>query len=315
MSMAHRFLSPKMTRRGMLSSLLMFALAGSWLGLAGSAHWWLDLFSHFRLQYAMLSAAAAMVAVWQRQWLLLAVALATFSLNAWLLACQAWPHSPAAGTGEKALQIISLNVLAANPNKERVLAYLTASEADVFYLMEIDADWAAALEPLKRSHPHHQVLPRPDNFGLALFSRLPLHDLRVFQPAQGPPVVQAKLLHQGRSLVFLGAHPPPPIGARLAALRDNQLAALAEWTAGQDQPVLLAGDLNATPWSQALRPLTAAGFTSLHPAWPPTWRAGSIFALPIDHAYVTAPLTLRQRRTGPNLGSDHRPLEIEVVWR
>jgi endonuclease/exonuclease/phosphatase (EEP) superfamily protein YafD len=59
--------------------------------------------------------------------------------------------------------------------------------------------------------------------------------------------VQAKLLLQGRSLVFLGAHPPPPIGGHLSALRDAQLAALAEWTAGQDLPVLLAGDLNATP--------------------------------------------------------------------
>ena len=79
--------------------------------------------------------------------------------------------------------------------------------------------------------------------------------------------------------------------------------------------MLLAGDLNATPWSQALRPLTAAGFSSLHPAWPPTWRAGSIFALPIDHAFVTAPLRVQRRRTGPNLGSDHRPLELEVGWR
>jgi endonuclease/exonuclease/phosphatase (EEP) superfamily protein YafD len=299
----------------MLSSVLFLALAGSWLGSAGQFHWLPDLFSHFRLQYAMLSAAAAMVAVWQRQWLLLAVALATLSLNAWLLACQAWPQESGTAPDETPLQVISLNVLTSNPDKKRVLAYLTASAADVLFLMEIDADWAAALEPLKRSHPHHHLLPRPDNFGLALFSRLPLHGLRVFQPAQGPPVVQAKLLLQGRSLVFLGAHPPPPIGGRLSALRDAQLAALAEWTAGQDLPVLLAGDLNATPWSQALRPLTAAGFNSLHPAWPPTWRAGTIFALPIDHAFVTAPLQLQRRRTGPNLGSDHRPLEIEAGWR
>lgn len=298
----------------MLSSVLYLALAGPWLGLAGEVHWLLDLFSHFCWQQGLLSSAVVIGAAWQRQWLLLAVALATFSLNAWLFASQAWRQSPAAGTDEKALQILSLNVLTANPDKARVLAYLTASEADLIFLMEVDAAWAAALEPLKLSHPHHHLLPRPDNFGLALFSRLPLHHLRVFQPAAGPPVVQAELVHQGQKLVFLGAHPPPPIGGRLSALRDAQLAALAEWTAGQDQPVLLAGDLNATPWSRALRPLTAAGFSSLHPAWPPTWRAGSIFALPIDHAFVTAPLRLQRRRTGPDLGSDHRPLEIEVGW-
>ena len=153
----------------MLSSVLFLALAGSWLGSAGQFHWLPDLFSHFRLQYAMLSAAAAMVAVWQRQWLLLAVALATLSLNAWLLACQAWPQASGTAPDETPLQVISLNVLTSNPDKKRVLAYLTASAADVLFLMEIDADWAAALEPLKRSHPHHHLLPRPDNF--AFFSR------------------------------------------------------------------------------------------------------------------------------------------------
>lgn len=289
-------------------------LAPVWLGLVGDQHWIVDLFSHFRWQYLPLCLLVLAWAAWQRRQVLGGLALLTLLFNLGWLARASWPASPA-GSASPALRVLSLNLLASRPDTLRTIEYLTRSEADVLFLMEVDADWAAELEPLKRSHPHHHLAPRPDNFGLALFSCLPLHDLRVFQPAAGPPVVQAKLVHQGRSLVLLGAHPPPPIGSRLSALRDAQLAALAEWTAGQDQPVLLAGDLNATPWSQALRPLTAAGFTSLHPAWPPTWRAGSIFALSIDHAFVTAPLTLRQRRTGPNLGSDHRPLEIEVGWR
>ena len=297
-----------------MSVVCLALLAAPWLGLAGRWHWTLDLFSHFQGQYLFAGLTVLAWAVWRRRRGLQGCALLTLLLVAGLLGRAFLPVNPAR-PATPTLRVISLNVLTANPDKARVLAYLTASEADVLFLMEIDAEWAAALEPLKRSHPHHHLEPRQDNFGLALFSRLPLQNLRIFRPADGPPAVQAELVHEERSFVFLGAHPPPPLGGRLAALRDAQLTALARQVAKLDRPVLLAGDLNATPWSQALRPLTAAGFTSLHPAWPPTWRAGSIFALPIDHAFVTSPLVLRSRRTGPNLGSDHRPLEIDVGWR
>ena len=299
----------------MVTVLCLALLAAPWLGLAGRWHWTLDLFSHFQGQHLLASLTVLAWAVWRRRRGLQVCALLTLLLVGGQLVRVSLPLTAARPASPTTLRVISLNVLTANADKARVLAYLTASEADVLFLMEIDAEWAAALEPLKRSHPHHHLEPRQDNFGLALFSRLPLRNLRSFRPADGPPAVQAELVHEGRSVVFLGAHPPPPLGGRLAALRDAQLAALARQVAELDRPVLLAGDLNATPWSQALRPLAKAGLTCRHPGWPPTWRAGSIFALPIDHAFVTPPLVLLSRRTGPNVGSDHRPLDIELGWR
>ena len=56
------------------------------------------------------------------------------------------------------------------------------------------------------------------------------------------------------------------------------------------------------------------GFRSLSPPWTPTWRAASIFAIPIDQALGTAPLVITRRSVGPDLGSDHRPLNISVGW-
>jgi endonuclease/exonuclease/phosphatase (EEP) superfamily protein YafD len=78
----------------------------------------------------------------------------------------------------------------------------------------------------------------------------------------------------------------------------------------------VVGDLNATPWSSGLRIATASGlgFRSLQPAWTPTWQAGSVFAIPIDHALGTAPLVITRRMVGPDLGSDHRPLVVSVGW-
>lgn len=296
-----------------MSVFCLALLAAPWLGLAGRWHWTLDLFCHFQGQYLLASLTVLAWALWRRRRGLQACALLTLLLVGSLLGRAFLPVNPAR-PATPSLRVISLNVLTANPDKARVLAYLTAAKADLLFLMEVDAEWAAALEPLKRSHAHHHLEPRQDNFGLALFSRLPLQSVRTLHPADGPPVIRAELVHEGRSFVFLGAHPPPPLGGRLADLRDAQLTALARQVAELDRSVLLAGDLNATPWSQALRPLAEAGLTSLHPVWPPTWRAGSIFALPIDHAFVTPPLVLLSRRTGPNLASDHRPLEIGLGW-
>jgi endonuclease/exonuclease/phosphatase (EEP) superfamily protein YafD len=124
------------------------------------------------------------------------------------------------------------------------------------------------------------------------------------------------MTHQGRDFVLIGTHPPPPGGREFAAERDRQLGQLAEHVALTQMPVLVVGDLNATPWSAGMRIATGRnlGFRSLRPPWTPTWRAASIFAIPIDHALCTAPLVIVGRSVGPDVGSDHRSLNIAVGW-
>lgn len=46
--------------------------------------------------------------------------------------------------------------------------------------------------------------------------------------------------------------------------------------------------------------------------WMPTWKVGSPLAIPIDHALATKALAITKREVGPDIGSDHRPLLIEV---
>ena len=320
------FISPEVRWLGLVDAGLFIGLAASWLGLLGSWHWLLDLCSHFRWQGTLVCLVALAWAGWQgRRWVMRA-ALLTLLLNAgW------WARpGPSAPSGYPApdfgVKIISFNILTTNQNHAGVLSWLQQADADIIFLMEVDRVWAKALQPLLTTHPYHLIQPRSDNFGLALYSRLAPEKMVVLDSAalqsggfSEPDLcmdsIECRFKTGGRGWIFLGTHPVPPMGGAYAAARDWQLEALSRHIARAGLPALLAGDLNASPWSHAFRQLTRA--TSLRPApgaWIPTWRVGSLFALPIDHALCSPPLIFKTRIIGPDLGSDHRPQLVEVGW-
>lgn len=312
------FLSASFRFEGIFDIFILMALSGTWLGLLGRWHWALDLFSHFRWQYLGICLVAVLWTLFRRRRLVLIVALASFLLNAWLLGSLGLglPRQPS--IGPEPLRVVSLNVLTSNPDKQRVLDYLRTTNADIIFFMEVDSAWAQALEVLKADYPHALMREQEDNFGSALFSRVPLKDLRVFKNLESDmPSIQARLSLGGRELMLIGTHPLPPIGGGMAASRDTQLRGLAEMVKKLDEPVILVGDLNSTPWSHGMRLLragTALDYRCPDPAWMPTWRVGTPFAIPIDHALCTPPLVISTRKIGPDVGSDHRPQELEVGW-
>jgi endonuclease/exonuclease/phosphatase (EEP) superfamily protein YafD len=302
-----------------VSTIVLAALLPSWLGLLGDWYWLLDLCAHFRWQYLIASVAIAAWALWKRRRVTAALAVATLLLNAWLIGQLAWhPALTAADVVPGfSLRIVSLNVLTSNPDKQAVLHYLQSADADVIFLMETDQRWIEALQPLLAKYPYHLEAPRGDNFGIAMLSRVPWETARIISLGDaGLPSIQAQMHFQQRELTLLGTHPLPPMGTHLTALRNGQLAALARHVQQLGMPTLLMGDLNSTPWSVGVRIATSGnlGFRSMSAPWTPTWRARSPFAIPIDHVLCTPPLVITRRDIGPDVGSDHRPLQITVSW-
>lgn len=313
--------------RGILDVFIMLGLAASWLGLGGAQHWVLDLASHFRWQYVAVCLVGLGWAGWGRRRGVGAAAGLTLLLNVGLLVSAARGGAP---EGKEApgfrLRVVSLNVQTSNRQYGAVRQYLERADADVIFLLEVDRSWERALEPLRATHPHHLVRPRSDNFGLACYSRLPLESLRVVgvgdlelpdgaARALGMDSLEVRLTVAGHALILLGTHPVPPLGGSYAEARDGQLAALGRRVGQAECPVLLVGDLNASPWSQGMRRLRAQSGLQLGTGgWRPTWQVGSVFALPLDHALATPPLAIAERHIGPEVGSDHRGQLIELRW-
>ena len=90
-------------------------------------------------------------------------------------------------------------------------------------------------------------------------------------------------------------------------------------SAAPDIPLLLVGDLNATPTSAWLRRFMAPSLGLRRVAWQSsttlTWginnRAPLLLAL--DHAFVNAASDLAVAFAGQRHGSDHRPLHLIAV--
>jgi endonuclease/exonuclease/phosphatase (EEP) superfamily protein YafD len=317
--------------RGRRLDLLAAGLLGiTFVGWCGRWHWIPELAGHFSWYWLCIATAglvAALVIGRRRALLPLVAALA---LNAWPLApywlpvagpgaagsARAAAGADAAPTGS--VSIVSLNLLASNRNVDRVVAYLRDRNADLVGLLEVDDFWAHAIAGLADRYPHRLVVPRDDNFGIALLSRLPLDAVREaeFGGATVPTLV-ADVRHPGGDFTFIATHPLSPIRADWSRLRDAQLRAIADFVAAADRPCIVAGDFNATPWSPIGREFAArSGLcdTALGRGLQATWNARVWMPrIPIDHVYAPARTTVVRRGIGPDVGSDHLPVEAEFV--
>lgn len=315
------FLSFSVRLDGVFDVICVLALSGSWLGLLGRWHWVLDLFGHFRWQYLFIAALAVGWSLWRRRRWVVSISIATLLLNVWLIGRLSLAScEPEAVSGPR-LRLLSLNVLTSNLQHQAVMEHLRSANADVLFLMEIDSVWAAALESLKGTYPHQKIVPREDNFGLALLSRLPLEDLKVVEGfgdfAWAMPSIEARVSKDGREMVLIGTHPLPPVGRWQWQSRNRQLANIAQHVRSLGKPTLVVGDLNSTPWCEGMRSLRHLGaldFRSISPPWQPTWRVNSVLAIPIDHVLCSPPLIIVERVIGAEVGSDHRSQMIEVGW-
>src|SRR5262249_47853040 len=131
------------------------------------------------------------------------------------------------------------------------------------------------------------------------------------------PSVLARADVHGTSLTIVGSHPLPPGGREYSRLRNQQLDAVARFINGQAGPTVLLGDLNATPWNFYFRRFvksTGLKDSSMGFGLQPTWPAGFLpLRIPIDHCLLSPELKVVRRLVGPNVGSDHLPLILEVV--
>jgi len=105
------------------------------------------------------------------------------------------------------------------------------------------------------------------------------------------------------------------MSAGWARERDRFLQALADEARTASGPLIIMGDLNASPWCQGMKPVWAAGLRDARrgPHFGPTWQTDNpLFAIPIDHLLLKGAVAVDSCRTGPPLGSDHRALVGEL---
>ena len=294
--------------------VLIATVAGS----CGAWHWMLDLFSHFRWYYFVIS-IVWLILLWRSKhrkskW---CFELALIWNGVLLLPYYVPVDQKEIPASTTTVSLISVNVFTANQNKSAVVDYLRERHPDLVVVIEVDLKWAEALHALKDIYPHIFIQPRFDNFGIGVLSRRPLIEPKIveFSGTEIPTVV-TKVDIDGKLIQLVATHPLPPIGAGNTDERNSQLRDVADFVKQSLLPTILAGDLNATPWSVAFRDVifrSGLRDSALGRGVHGTWNAKTMIRIPIDHALIPPEAIVVQRAVGPNVGSDHFPLEITIA--
>jgi len=316
------------TRRSNVSPLLRIATAAILVGGAGAAvaallafggsRWWLlDLLTHFRPVYGLVLLGAAAFALAVARPRVAAVLTAVLAVNT-VPMVSAVPDTADGPTGV-ALRVLVSNVERTNTDHHALATLIVAERPDLVALVEVDRTWLEHLGPSLADLGHAADLPRSDCFGVALRSRWPLIDVEVVdaQERMSSWIVATLAVEGAVPTTVVVAHPHPPVTRARAAARDAQLAAMGRRLAATDGPRLLLGDLNATPWSTPMVRLlertgleVAGGPFGPRGTWP-SWLP--VLRLPIDHVLHDAQVRIVRHELGPDVGSDHRPVVVDLT--
>jgi endonuclease/exonuclease/phosphatase (EEP) superfamily protein YafD len=199
-------------------------------------------------------------------------------------------------------------------NKQYQLAAKTITDKnpDLIFVSEITPKWEKELDKRLNGYPYRIVETHLG--GVAIYSKLPLTESQIFYvgPIKRPGIL-AHVAWHGDRISLLNVHTVTPFNE--FTLRNQELDDMAGRAAVAGEAVILAGDLNCSPWSSYFHRLekkanladTEQGFGPC-PSWSTHHR---IPMVPIDHCLVRG-FRCTGRRVLTKIGSDHLPILVKL---
>lgn len=306
--------------------LLLMALAGVIVtaipGILGSMTWWVRY-----LDYPRLEALIGMLLVWMCLALLPRSRLGMLAMLGMAAACayNIWvlfPYTTIAGTRQitarscpagDTLRLLEANVQMTNRHDNRLLDIVRKVNPDIAWFQETNSWWKHKLSELAGSMPYHVAAARPNYFGVDLYSRLKLIDPQIHHltGSANPSIFTGVQLPSGATVKLYAIHPRPPQKGQSVAERNAQLMLTALAARDDNEPHVVAGDMNAVPWEGIIRHTERVG-RFLDPRVGRglfiTWNANSWFLRwPLDQILPGPGFTLMSLKVLPAFGSDHKP--------
>ena len=283
-----------------------------------SLHRYLELFSHFRLQYFVVAALLCIgLALLQRRGSALLM-LAVTVVNATYIV--PWFTGTPESTEAPVLTLLHANVLAGNTDAGRLLAHIEREQPDLVFVQELTDDHVRLFKPLASEFPYHLSEPHSDPFGIGVWSKLPFQSATIIEsPPRKLPSLEIAVIFDGAPITLLSTHPVPPVGAGTMSERNAQLEFVAGLARANSGSTVVIGDLNITPWAahyqafenQSRLRNVQRGY-GIKPSWPLFL---PIAMIPIDHALASDDLVATDVRTLGSVGSDHLPLLVGIARR
>ncbi len=278
-------------------------------------HHSVQLFSHFRLQYLVASILLIVVFIFLRNYVFVGALTIVAAFNTSLVL--PWYIADVDDVSGAPIKIIHANVHSSNTEYDRLINFVRTENPDIFFLQEVSAAWVTGTSVLQSEYPYSYTEPRSGNFGIAVFSKIPFDSIaHVDSPPFDYPTIVATATFNTERITLISSHPTIPLGRVLFAARNEQLISITELVEQASGEVVLIGDFNASIWDAHLRQLEQqTGLNNVRrgfgvvATWPTFF---PIAMIPIDHALVSAGISVLDVRAGEGIGSDHLPLIVTI---
>jgi len=238
------------------------------------------------------------------------------------------------------LRIVSINLETLYLGTERLTSYLEGLDADLVVMQETAMAWQRhrwenrrGSEPIAGTPPFAKHTYSGRIGDVVVFSRYPITRAADIQPPyRGPQrrfhnreFLDLEIDIAGTPVRFFALHPSSPRTGRNWHNRQAYFAALSSRLADLDrsgnQPVIVLGDWNMSPWSGHFRDfLNEHQLTTAFPGgFPRTtrffydYRLRHVLGATVDHIAVSEGVSIKTYDIGPDIGSDHLPLVADIV--
>ncbi len=312
-------LATKVSFISLITGIGIFASLLTSIGYLGGYFWIFDLCSHFRPQYALVIVfSAILLALLKRYWTATIISIFIIPNLFEIIPLYLQPSVPEAD-GNPILRLMFANVHTANKNYVALISAVKKEAPDILILEEVDQEWMRNLEELAKEFEYKISFPQSDNFGIALFSRISPENCEIKMWGEFKlPYVEAVFGIRGKTVKFWAVHALPPVNGEYSRTRNMELAYFSKVLKDENGIRILAGDLNITPWSLHFKKfLKESGMRNsmkgfgIQPTWP---TINPLMLIPIDHCLISPDVSVSGRRVGDVIGSDHRPLIIDLLF-
>lgn len=223
------------------------------------------------------------------------------------------------GTKKQGFTIEVVNLLTKNKKYDAVRNEINENSPDIVVIQEIDDKWSEELQPVKENYPFIYEISREDNFGIALYSKIHITDIRKLNIGTlDIPAISAFCDHKGKVFEIICVHTTPPTSQELFKNTQKITSDLANYIAENGHNAIIAGDFNTTPYSYNYKNFIKTSKMQdlsniFHPTWPTFWLFP--FRITLDHIFVTKSFAVRDYAVGKNIGSDHLPIWAEISFK
>ncbi len=300
---------------GHIAMVLAVVVAGATIAATlGGMFWGFDLLANFRLQYALAAVPLAAVLAAAHRPGAASVMVVAALFNGAVIAPM-YLRSPQPHNGGETVSVVAFNIQLSSPNAG--LGWILETDPDVVFIFESSRQAEEALAGMNLPYELFSAIDDNRLFGPTVLIRRNATATKLPISDGGGDGVRVELSLAGQQIAVYGIHPPSPVSPERALARDRFLRRAGAAIAAETIPVVVAGDLNATPWTEGFRLLTGPadlvnsqeGF-GYSPTWPT--QLPSFLRIPLDHVLHSRELTVTKREIGPRLSSDHNPIRVEL---